>query len=233
MTDDDRAARERVEAVYAAVDRLTPDDLRLTPMPVRDAEVRERLVAHLEDAAVDADRGTLLGEARSWLRDAIGARTLARYAPEAGVWGVAAGGVVRDRVEVFLALEDAVSVAATQDLLDPGEAALLADPGRRLLGLEPLTVPGLAAEPLPNAWEPSATDWAAAGGEGPAAVDPDEPMAGSRTVQRAVFGTLGAFAVAFALLYGIATDQLLLGILGAGAAGAVAFTFATWRSAGR
>ncbi|HYO44805.1 MAG TPA: hypothetical protein VES19_16530, partial [Candidatus Limnocylindrales bacterium] len=68
---------------------------------------------------------------------------------------------------------------------------------------------------------------------GPAAVDPDEPMAGSRTVQRAVFGTLGAFAVAFALLYGITTDQLVLGIIGAGAAAAVAFTFATWRSGRR
>ncbi|HYO44254.1 MAG TPA: hypothetical protein VES19_13745, partial [Candidatus Limnocylindrales bacterium] len=212
MNQGERAARERVEAVYLAVDRLTPDDLRLTPMQTRDAETRALLVARVESVAADAGRGILLGEARSWLREAIGARTLARYQPEAGVWGVPSGGVVQDRVEVLLALEDAVSVAVTQDLLDPDEAALLADPGRRLLGLEPLPVPGVAAEPPPNAWEPSATDWAAAAGEGPAAVDPDEPMAGSRTVQRAVFGTLGAFAVAFALLYGITTDQLVLGI---------------------
>jgi hypothetical protein len=58
-------------------------------------------------------------------------------------------------------------------------------------------------------------------------------MGGSRVVQRAVFGVLGASAVVFALLYGITTGQLLLGVLGAGAAAAVAFTFATWRSTPR
>ena len=231
--EDERAARERVEAVYIAVDRLTPDDLRLTVLAIRDKAERDRLVASLEDAAVEADRADLLGEARSWLREAIAARTLARHRPEAGVWGISAGGAVEDQVEVFLALEDVVAVAATQDLLDPAEAAALADPGRQLLGLEPLTVPGVRVEPPAHAWEPSAADWAAAGEEGSAAVDPEEPMDGSRVVQRAVFGVLGAFAVAFALLFGITTGEVLLGVLGAGAAAAVAFTFATWRSTPR
>ncbi len=233
MSDGERAARERVEGVYAAVDRLTPEDLRLTVMPVRDAEARERLVAHLEGAAVEAGRATLLGEARSWLRDAIGARMLARQQAEAGVWGLSAGGDVQDRVELFLALEDTVSVAATQDLLDPTEAAVLADPGRQVLGLEPLPVPGVAPEPpQPNAWEPSPDDWRAAV-DGPTVVDRTEPVSGGRAIQRALFGTLGAFAAAGALLYGVVSDQLLLGVLGAGAAAAIAFTFATWRSTPR
>lgn len=233
MTDGERTARERVEAVYAAVDRLTPEDLRLTVMPVRDTDERERIVAHLEDAAVEADRGMLLGEARAWLRDAISARTLARVQFEAGVFGVSAGGAVEDRVAVFLALEDTVSVAATQDLLDPGEAAVLADPGRRILGLDPLPVPGATPEPPPpNAWEPTAADGSAAV-DGPAAVDHTEPVSGGRAVQRATFGTLGAFGVVGALLYGVASDQLLLGILAAAAIAAIAFTFATWRSTPR
>jgi hypothetical protein len=235
-TGGEHEARERVQEVYTAVDRLTPDDLRLTVLPIRDKRERERLLAHLEGAAVAADRGTLLGEARTWLREALGARTLARQQAEAGVWGISAGGSVEDRVEVYFALEDAVSVAATQDLLDPAEAAALADPGRQLLGLEPLSVPGMPGapvEPPAHAWEPSAADWAAAGDEGRAAVDREEPMGGSRVVQRAVFGVLGASAVVFALLYGITTGQLLLGVLGAGAAAAVAFTFATWRSTPR
>jgi hypothetical protein len=228
----DRDARERVETVYAAVDRLTPDDLRLTVLPVRDTEARERLVAHLEDAAVEADLGTLLGEARAWLRDAIGARTLARFQAEAGAFGVSAGGAVEDRVAVLLALEDTVSVAVAQDLLDPAEAAALADPGRRLLGLEPLAAPGAVPEPPAGSWEPSPADWAAAS-EGPAVVDHTEPVSGGRAIQRATFGTLGAFGVAGALLYGIASDQLLLGILAGAAIAAIAFTFATWRSTPR
>ncbi len=233
MNQGERAARERVEVVYAAVDRLTPDDLRLTPMPVRDPEARDRLVAHLEEAAVRAGRADLLGEARGWLRDAIGARTLARQAPESGVWGVSAGGQVADRVEVFLALEDAVSVAATEDLLDSEEAAALADPGRQLLGLEPLPAPGGDPSPVKLAWEPSASDWAAASDEGPAAVDSDEPMAGSRTMQRTFFGVVGGFAVVVALGIGFSNNQPLLGILGAGATAALAWTFATWRSVRR
>jgi len=229
----ERAARERVEAIYAAADALSPEDLRLTVMPVRERETRARLIAHLEAAAVDADRGMLLADARSWLREALGARTLSRSRPEAGVWGVSAGGAPGDLVEVLLALEDTVSVAATEDLLDPVEAATLADPGRQLLGLEPLPIPGGAPSRPANAWEPSPDDWAAAVDEGPAAVDPAEPMAGSRVVQRAVFGVLGAFAAAAALLYGVVSDQLLLGVLGAGAAAALAWTFATWRSTPR
>ena len=234
MSDGERTARERVEALYEATDRLTPEDLRMTPMPVRDAEVRERLVAHLEDAAARADRGQLLGEARSWLREAIGARTLARYHPEAGVWGIPAGGLVSDRVEVFLALEDAVSVAATEDLLDPAEAAELADPGRQLLRLDPLLIPGVAPAPAAPSWEPSPADWAAAGDHGPAAVDPDEaPVGGSTVMRRVFFGTLGAFAAVAALFAGLVGGQPVLGILGAIAAVAVAWTFATYRSAWR
>lgn len=235
-SDAERDARERVQAVYTAVDRLTPEDLRLTTIPIRDKAGRERLIARLEDAASSGDRWILLGESRQWLRDALGARMLARYRPEAGAWGISAGGAVEDRVEVFFALEDTVSVAATQDLLDPGDAAELADPGRALLGLEPLGEPVLAPREAAPTWEPSPEDWSAAAGEGPAAVDPEEPMAGSRAVQRSVFGVLGvlgAFGVAGALLWGFTSGQVLFGIVGALAVGAVAFTFATWRSVRR
>ncbi len=234
MNAGERAARERVEAVYAAVDRLTPDDLRLTTMPVRDKAVREGLVAGLERAAVRAGRGELLGEARAWLRQAIGARTLARYRPEAGVWGVSAGGLVQDRVEVLLALEDTVSVAATEDLLDPREAAALADPGRGLLGLAPLTTHGSEPEPPPaGTWEPSAADWAAAVDDGPAAVDVDEPMSGGRAIQRMFFWVAGGFGAVTLLALGAITAQPVVGILGACAAITLAWAFATYRPARR
>lgn len=231
MNAGERAARERVEAVYEAVDRLTPDDLRLTPLAVRDMEARDGLLADLERLADRNGRGELLDEARDWLRDAVAARTLARYQPEAGVWGVPAGGVVEDQVSVFLALEDMVSVAVVGDLLDPADAASLSDPGRMVVGLTPLPIPGEEPEPPANAWEPSASDWAAASG-GPTAVDPDEPLGGGRALQRTFFGVLGVSGVVGALGVGFANDQPVLGVLGAVAIGLLAWTFATWRSSG-
>ncbi len=225
-----RAARERVEAVYAAVDRLTPDDLRLTPLAARDMAARDALLAEVESLADRNGRGDLLDEARGWLRDAIGARTLSRYHPEAGVWGISSGGLVEDQVSLLLALEDTVSVAVVEDLLLPNDAAILSDPGRQVIGMAPLAVSGTAEEPVAHAWEPSAAEWSAAS-HGDSAVDPDQPLAGGRTLRRTFFFALGAAAVVSALIFGFGSGQPVLGILGAIAAAAVAWTFATYRSA--
>lgn len=234
MNQGERAARERVEAVYTAVDRLTPDDLAWSSFPARDLEARAALLADLERDVGRVGRRALLDEARGWLRDAIAQRVTSRasYA-ESGAIGLARMARPGDIANIALALEDAVSVAVAEDLLRPADAAALGDPGRRLLRMEPL--PASPMEPVPpaGAWEPSATDWAAATDDGPSAVDRDEPMGGSRTMQRTFFGLVGGFAVVAALGIGFGNEQPLLGILGAGAAAALAWTFATWRSSSR
>jgi hypothetical protein len=230
----ERAARERVEAVYAAVDRLTPEDLSWTSVPDRDLEERTVLLADLEHEVDRHGRGALLDEARTWLRDAIAQRVASRgWFPEVGVAGISRLGRADDIADVRLALEDAVSVAVAEDVIDPVTAAALADPGRRLLRMDPL--PASSVEPVPAAdpWEPSPADWAAAVDDGPAVVDGEQPMDGSRGMQAVFFAGVGAFGALTAIVLGLAGDQWLLGVLAAVAIGVLAWTFATYRPARR
>jgi hypothetical protein len=243
----ERTARLRVDAVYAAVDRITPDDLRLTPLAARDPATRGRLIAELEATAARHGRGPLLAEARDWLREALSGRVLARYHLETGIWATNTSGRVEDQVAVFLALDDVVAVAVAEDLVDTDAAAWLAGPGRQLLGLAPLGAPGIPAasvtpaapvspgEPdgprtAPPAWEPSAEDWAAANA-GPAAVDPEERMAGPHRLRVAAFAAVAVVGVPAAVGWGLSNDGPLLGVLGAAAVIALCWTFATYRPA--
>jgi hypothetical protein len=225
----ERAARERIEDVFTAVDRLSPEALSWPSVPDRDLVERTVLLAELEREADRSGRGALLDEAREQLRDTVRRRIVARHYPEAGVAGVSFLGRPEDAAGVALALEDAVSVAVAEDLLHPDDAAALADPGRRLLRMEPL--PGSSLGPVPAApsWEPSPADWTAATGDGPAAVDAEEPMRGSRRIQAIFFGLVGGFGVLMALAVGLSYDEWLLAIAAAAAIAVLAWTFATYR----
>jgi hypothetical protein len=221
------AARARVEALYAAVDRLAPEALTWTSMPRHDPEERTIRLAALERVADRAGRGALLDEARGWLREAVVQRSVSRGSgAEVGVFGIPSLGRTEDIVAVRLALEDAVSVAVVEDLLDPADAAALADPGRWLLGLAPLGSPDEAdgEEPEPFArnpgWEPEAADWAAASRGGTAAVEPSwgpeaaaetSPQVATAIVGLALLGAIGAFLVTGAL-GGLVTGVAIAGV---------------------
>lgn len=230
----EHGARTRVEAVYAAADRLTPDDLQLLPVPPRDLEEREVLLADLERVTDARGRGALLDEARGWLRDALLTRVVSRYRPESGVAAQPAGGSAEDQARIFMALEDAVSVAVAVDLLEPEAAAILGNPGRRILGLEPLPGPGEAGAVRPPVagapWAPSARDWSEAD-RGAAVIDADAPLPGVRAFRVLPFGLLAILGVVTALAWGFSQDEPSLGALAALAVVVVAWTFATFRRA--
>ena len=164
MDGGEAAARERVEAVYAAIDGLDREALTWTALPARDLEDRTIRLAALERAVHAAGRGGMLDDARGWLREALAHRISARgRLPESGIWGTSDVGPAEDIAAVVLALDDFVSVAVAFDLIDPEDAAVLAAPGQVLLGFEPLAgSESVAADPPPGRWEPSAEDWAAA-----------------------------------------------------------------------
>lgn len=164
MDGGEAAARERVEAAYAAIDGLDREALTWTALPTRDPEDRARRLAALERAVDAAGRGGMLDDARGWLREALAHRISARgRLPESGIWGTSDVGPAEDIAAVVLALDDFVAVAVALDLIDPEDASVLAAPGQVLLGLEPLgAATSAAADPTPGRWEPSAEDWAAA-----------------------------------------------------------------------
>lgn len=228
------AARARVEALYAAADRLGPPDLWLSPVPRRDLEEREVLLAALERVADAHGRGALLDEARTWLRDALEARAVSRWTAETGATGQVIAGRPEDAAAIVLAIEDAVSVAVTEDLLDPGGAATLANPGRQLLGIASLPDgPGGPGEREgARSWEPSADDWAASAAGG-AAVEHGVPPPGTRTMRAGFFAVAGVVGVVAALAWGLTDGSLLLGALIAVAVASVCWTFATWQPLAR
>jgi hypothetical protein len=229
MNPAEREARARVEEVYAAVDRLTPEDLAHTPLPPRDLEERAALLAELERVVARWGRGALLDEARDTLRQALAARAMSRYRAESGAVGVVTGGRPEDVAQLVLALEDAVAVAVAEDLLDPRDAAALADPGRRIVRLEPLAASSLEPDPPASGWAPRSEDWEASEDGGSASVDHDEPMAGNRAIQARFFELVGAAGALLVLGAGLAADQPGLGVLGALAIAGLAWTFAHYR----
>jgi hypothetical protein len=225
----EREARARVEMVFAAVDRLAPEDLTSTLVPPRDLEERTVLLADLERVADQRGRGSLLDEARATLREGLAARAATRFRDETGVVGRVTIGRPEDLAQLALALEDAAAVAATEDLLDPRDAAVLADPGRRVLGLDPLPAASLETVPAAHGWAPSAADWQASQAGGSAGVDHDEPMAGSRALQGRFFEFVGAAGAMLSLGFGLVTGQPVLGVLGGLVIAGVAWLFGRYR----
>ncbi|MHB8890739.1 MAG: hypothetical protein ACYC65_01700 [Candidatus Limnocylindrales bacterium] len=225
----ERAAHARVEAVFAAADRLSPEDLQLRAVPRRDPEEREILLADLERVADRHGRGALLDEARDWLREALLTRAIARLTSESGFPGRVGGGRPADQAAILLAIEDAVSVAVVEDLLEAGSAATLADPGRGLLGLAPLAgSAAVAAGDDGPAWEPSTADWAAAAAGDTRTASRYSPP-GTRGMRAVFFGAIAVSGSVAAIAWGLTEGSIWLGGLLAVAVVALCWTFATWR----
>ena len=84
------------------------------------------------------------------IRDVLHGRVAAAH--PVGTYGITitSGSRVDDRVAISLAIDDAVSVAVAEDLLEPDMAARLADPGRALLGLDPPARPRCVSRARPD-----------------------------------------------------------------------------------
>ena len=239
----EHAARRHVEAVFEAIDRLSGADLAGIAITRPDDDRHDALLAELEARAAERGRMPLVEQARAAVRNAVAVRIASEW--PAGTYGFRSRINARpgDTVALLQALEDTVSVAVMEDALDHGVADELAEPGRRLLGLEPLvdarhTARGErhpAAGPSPiasartRAWEPSADDWAAAG-TGDRRVGHRTSPPGTRGMRIVFFGVVGAVGTIAGVGWGFASGQLLLGILVAAAVVAVCWTFATWRA---
>jgi hypothetical protein len=226
------AARERVEVVFKAIDGMTPERLHGVVLSPRDGDERDRLVGTLEGAVAAAGRDELLDEARNSVRNALYQRLTVIF--PAGIYGISMHmtGRATDQVELVAAIDDAVSVAVAEDLLDPADVRALSEPGRALLGLPPVggdDADGGHAGGRHLPWEPTATDWAEA--QGAAGIDPDAPLPGERGLRLFLFGAIALFGIPVAIGAGIANDQVVLGVLAALAIGAVCWTFATFRRA--
>lgn len=234
----DRAARERVEEVFAAIDRLSPDQLWGVVIGARDMDERKRSLAILESAVAARRRDDLLDDARAQVRDALHGRVGAAH--PVGTYGITTSSAsrVEDRVGVSLAIDDAVSVAVAEDLLELDMAARLADPGRALLGLDPL--PGL--EPSPDGaettgraaapgWEPSPEDWREAALDEAEPQTPPAALSGTHLMRVALFSVVAVVGATTAAVVGTVNDTPVVGVLAAVAIVLVCWTLATFQRA--
>ncbi len=238
----ERAARERADAIFAAADSLSAEDLHRTVVPRRDLEERQILLADLERLADGHGRGSLLDESRRWLRDGLLVRAAGIWTSGSRAMPVGTGARAEDEVQLVLAIEDAVSVAVVEDLLEPAAAATLANPGRWLLGLEPL--PGAAAG------RAAGDDWTEKAAPSDEPGDPDTPpdaetaadaesflmptdaaaadeMSGvdARARRAAVFAIVAAVAIPGAVAGGFGADQLPLIVVIVAAVAILAWLF--------
>jgi len=131
------AARARLEALFAGIDRLTPAELGRLGYRLAADEEREELLDAVEAAATQTGRTALVDEARGLARDAV----LRRYAEGtlnptwvALNWGVSQG-TVEDRVAIVETLADAAAAVVVADALDPEVAAAFALDAQEIVGL--------------------------------------------------------------------------------------------------
>jgi len=135
---DDAAARSRLEALFARIDRLIPDDLAHLGLAT-DAQAGRAGARATAQAAVNAARlDDLATEARAAARDRLIERWAGGlYRPTwmgALNWGVSTGRA-SDRAEVIGALEDAALAAVAGDLVDEQTIATLSGDGDAVLAL--------------------------------------------------------------------------------------------------
>ncbi len=229
----ERAARERVEVVFGAIDAYSPGQLSDLIIGARDPEERDRLLGILDDAVDAHGREDLLDEACDAVRDALNSRIdQANLAGPHGFTTISANRA-EDRAEVIAAIEDAVAVAVAEDLLDRDVARALAGPGRAVLGLEPLWDDGnerSPARPTHSDWEPTADEWRDAAQD--VEVDPTARLPGSHALRYILIGFLALVGVPAAIAGGIANGSPLIGILMAVAIGAVCWTLVGYRRTG-
>jgi hypothetical protein len=133
----DDGARARLDALFDAFDRLTPDELARIGLVRADPFERQALHSTVTAAARSGGRSALLSEANEAARDAV----LRRYAAGGlrptwlGLnWGVSQG-TTNDRVAIVEALEDAAAAAVVEDLVDPAVVDALSIDADRLLRL--------------------------------------------------------------------------------------------------
>lgn len=131
------AAQARLQTLFRAFDRLTPDELaRIGYRPAADEE-REALLAAVDEAAERTGRTALVDEARSltW------AMVLRRFGDGtlhptwlALNWGLSSG-TAEDRVAIAEILADAAAATVVEDALEPGVAEALRLDADDILGL--------------------------------------------------------------------------------------------------
>ena len=231
----ERAARQRLEDVFARVDELGPLDLANLGVPLRDPERRDALLADLRRAVQARGLGSLLDQARTAVHDALLARTSSEF--PAGTYSVTIRGSARveDQVALMNAIEDVVAVAVAEDVIEADVARSLAEPGRAILGLPPLRLAGAADDPPPGAdadppWAPSARDWEEAAREA-APVERGALLPGVRGMWIAFLAIAAVTGVIAALGWGVTAGEPLVGALIAVAVVAVCWTLATFRRA--
>ncbi|MEO5966443.1 MAG: hypothetical protein ABIR11_13340 [Candidatus Limnocylindrales bacterium] len=240
------AAIARVEAMFRVIDQLGPADLARVPIPRLDIEDREIRLAELERLADHAGRGRLLDDARDALTSALVGRFGDRLPYPYSLQPLGSPRTV-DQAAIVMALRDVVAVSVMEDRLDPADAAALAGPGWRLLGIrdgpddavagseDAHGAPPHAPTSHVRVDEPSDADWAAAARDAArdAVAEADEPARGyvppgTRVMRLAFFGSLAVLGIPAVMIAGFASDNLTMGLLGAGAVGALCWTFATW-----
>jgi hypothetical protein len=133
----ERAARRRLDDLFRAFDRLTPDELARIGYRLPPDEVRDPLLDAVDEAAIRTGRVALMDE----VRDSVVETVLVRYSAGtfhptfAGLnWGLSQG-TVEDRVAIAEALADAASVAVVEDALDPEIAAALTRDAAAIMNL--------------------------------------------------------------------------------------------------
>jgi hypothetical protein len=124
----ERAARHRLNTLFQAFDRLTPDELARIGYQLPPDDERDPLLDAVDEAAVRTGRVVLVGEARDAARDAVMNRYSAgSFRPTfVGLnWGISQG-TIESRVAIAETLADAAAAAVVEDTLDPEIAAALA-----------------------------------------------------------------------------------------------------------
>jgi hypothetical protein len=126
------AAQARVEALFAAIDRLGPQDLDLVALPAPDPEERAARVRRLEALADEAGRRELLDDARDALQRELLERWTSQLRLAFGAESTMTGRAA-DRAAAVTALRDLVAVAVMRDRLEQEDADALSEAGLVLL----------------------------------------------------------------------------------------------------
>jgi hypothetical protein len=143
MTEDDRSALRartlhRLDILSRQFDRMLPADLRRIALSA-DTPERARLRSRAQSRAIGAGLGGILDDARARFRDRIvEIYNLGGYDPTAiGLnWG-RSNGTATDRVETFLAVEDAVLATVAQELIPADDRWILSEPYDVLVSMKP------------------------------------------------------------------------------------------------
>lgn len=223
-TPGEREAHARIEAVFAAVDRLSAEELNNATAPRADAVDRDSRRVLVEQIADTAGFGAMLDRARDSLTDALLRRFADRIAYPYGTRAVGSARV-EDQAAVITALRDLVAVAAVRDLVSDDDAAALAAPGLVILGAESLDEvldlavgdPALDGGDDPGRGAPTAADWAAAA-SGETAIRQPGSDRGRRDPRALVLLVLVAGSVLAIVAVRMDRSQVAVGALLAGAA---------------